>query len=177
MTEAKDLFLEDDEVPTADAVETFVVDSDQKADWCIRKIKEINEETERWSRFYAERAKAVEESNMFRVARIKQLLIPYLQQIPMKETKTQSKYSLPSGDLVLKRERTKVEHDDEALLPWLQQNAYEFVKTKESVDWKSLKDRIFESEGEFFLQDTGEKIPGIMETVVPAEFEVKVKTP
>ncbi len=177
MTEAKDLFLEEDETPSADAVETFVVDSDQKADWCIRKIKEINEDTERWKRFYTERARAVEESNMFRIAHIKQLLIPYIQNVPMKETKTQSKYSLPSGDLILKRERTKVEHDDEVLLGWLQQNAYEYVKTKESVDWKALKERLFESEGEFFLQDTGEKVPGVTETTVPAEFEVKVTAP
>ena len=177
MTEAENIYFEDmdEETPAADTTEAFVVDSDPKAEWCIRKIAEIDAETERWKRFYTERMKAIEDSNRFRIAHIKQKLIPYLQQVPLKDTKTTQKYSLPSGDLIIKKEHTKVEHDDEKLLEWLKQNASEYIRTKESVDWRTLKDQLFESDGEFFLTDTGEKVPGISETIVPAEFEVKPK--
>jgi hypothetical protein len=179
MTEAMttETYLEDmdEEVPEAAAIEEFVVDDDQKAEWCLHKIREAQAETERWKRFYAERAKAVEESNMFRIARLKQKLLPYLMSVPRKDTKTQQKYSLLSGDLILKKEHTRIDHDDEALLPWVKQNAYEYVRVKESVDWRSLKDHLIENGGEYFLAETGEKVPGVTDTIVAAEFEVRLK--
>ena len=179
MTEAEKDFYEDmdEEVPETAAVEDFVVDSDQKAEWCLHKIREAQAETERWKRFYAERAKAIEESNMFRIARLKQKLLPYLMSVPRKDTKTQQKYSLLSGDLILKKEHTRIDHDDEALLPWVKKNAYEFVRVKESVDWRSLKDHLIENGGEYFLDigDTEMLVPGVTDSVVPAEFVVAPK--
>lgn len=167
--------IDDDDTPEVTAIDAFVVDNDQKADWCIRQIKARQEDTDRWKRFYAERAKAVEESNMFAIARLKQHLIPYIQQVPMKETKTRSKYGLPSGDLVLTKEHTKIEHDDDSLLEWLKQNAAEYVKTKEAVNWKDLKDHLKEIDGSYYLTDNGEKVPGVSSVLVPAEFDVKIK--
>lgn len=177
MTEAENIYFEDmdEETPVAETTEEFVVDTDQKAEWCIRKVAEIEAETERWKKFYAERAKAIEESNMFRIAHIKQKLIPYLQMVPLKDTKTTQKYVLPSGELIIKKEHTKVEHDDEKLLVWLKQNACEYIRTKESVDWRTLKDQLYENSGEYFLRETGEKVPGVSDSIVPAEFEVKPK--
>lgn len=36
--------------------ESFVIDSDEKADWAIRKIKEHMTDAERWEAFYKEQA-------------------------------------------------------------------------------------------------------------------------
>lgn len=178
MTEAeKDFYQEDmdEEVPEAGTVEEFVVDTDQKAEWCLHKIREAQDETERWKRFYAERAKAVEDSNMFRIARLKQKLIQYMQHVPKKDTKTTQKYSLMSGDLVIKKEHTRIDHDDDVLLAWLVDNAPEYIRVKESVDWRALKDQLVEKDGDYFFVETGEKVPGVTDTLVPAEFDVRLK--
>lgn len=169
--------IDEDEVPEADTTERFVVDSDIKAEWCIRKIAEIQQETERWGRFYDERKKAVEESNMFRIAHLKQLLIPYINQVPMKEGKTQKKYTLPSGDLVIKKEHTKIEHDDAKLLEWLKNtpDGRLYIKKKESVDWRALKPELIENNGMFYFSETGECVDGVSSVVVPAEFVVTPK--
>lgn len=178
MTETeKDFYQEDmdEEVPEIAAVDDFVVDSDQKAEWCLHKIREAMDETERWKRFYNEKINAIEESNRFRIARLKQKLIPYMQKVPKKDTKTTQKYSLLSGDLVIKKEHTQIEHDDEKLLPWIEQNAGEYVRIKKAVDWKNLKPQLIENGGEYFLKETGEKVPGVTDTLVPAEFDVRLK--
>lgn len=182
MTEQNELNMVDEDLEYEDLEQpeepvAFVVDNDQKAEWCIHKIVEIDADTERWKRFYTERMKAIEDSNRFRIAHIKQKLIPYLQMVPLKDTKTQRKYSLPSGDLIFKKEHTKVEHDDAVLIEWLRENAPEYIKTKPSVDWRTLKDELREEGGEYFLDigDTEMLVPGVTDSVVPAEFVVAPK--
>lgn len=175
--EYEDLISNEPAPAQQDTHSGFVVDSDSKAEWCIHKIMEIQAETVRWKNFYMEQMKAVEDSNMFRIARIKTLLIPYMQKVPLKETKTKRKYSLPSGDLVIKREHTRIEHDDSALLDWLHgmPEGRLYIKNKESVDWKALKPYLVEKDGAYYFMETGEAVPSVRNVFVPSEFVVSPK--
>ena len=42
--------------------ESFVIGSDEKADWAVRKIKEHMKDAERWAAFYKEQAQKIKTS-------------------------------------------------------------------------------------------------------------------
>lgn len=159
----------------------FVVDDDQKADWCLKKIREAQAEKEKWADFYMTRMKQVFDRCDRTISFMEDKLKPYFATVPKKETKTQMSYQLPGGKLVLKRQAPEFERDDSALIPWLRKN-YEgdWVKTKESVDWAALKKAFAEDDcigmqGSHFITLDGEIIPGITVTERPDKFVVEIK--
>ena len=159
----------------------FVVDSDQKAEWCLDRIREAEAEKEKWAEFYRQQNEKVARACDSKIEWMKHLLRPYFDRVPKKETKTQASYQLPSGKLVLKAQAPEYERDDAQLIPWLREN-YEgdFVKLKESVDWASLKKAFTEDEcidvlnGKFITVD-GEFVPGVAITYRDPVFKVEVK--
>ena len=160
---------------------TFVVDDDQKAEWCLAKIREAEAEKQRWKEFYEDRLAKVNAAEDAKIERMRFFLEQYFRTVPHKETKTQQSYQLPSGKLVLKHQAPEVERDDDQLIPWLREN-YEgdYVKTKESVDWSALKKAFQDDEligviGENYVTHDGEIIPGITVTERPDVFKVEVK--
>ena len=85
--------------------EAFVIDSDEKADWAIRKIKEHMTDAERWEAFYKEQAQKIKMSAQQSIEYLSMGLYSYFSTVPHRETKTQEKYKLPSGELVLMKEK------------------------------------------------------------------------
>jgi len=172
----------------------FTVDNDQKAEWCLDKIREANDEADRMQAWYTEQMKKILKRRDARVAFFEEKLKPYFGMVPKKATKTQMSYALPSGKLVLKKQAPEFERDDAVLLPWLKENGFdEYVKTKESVDWAGLK-KIVEVAGytdvdgnsglcacipdpdaKCMMQANGFKVPGITVTERPDKFVVEVK--
>lgn len=143
----------------------FIVDNDQKAEWVISKIKEQQEEIEKWATFYDEQKRKAKENCSREIERLTGLLLPYFENVPKKETKTQFSYTLPSGKLVYKKEKQDFEKDEDVLLSWCKTNYNEkFVNVKESVNWKDLKEHI---------KNTGELPEGV--TIVKKEAEFKVE--
>ncbi len=157
----------------------FLVDDDQKADWCLRKIREANEERERWKRFYEEAMARVNASCDSTIAFMEGKLWDYFGMIPHKESKTQSSYQLPGGKLVYKHQAPEFEREDDALIPWLKENGRGgFVKVKESLDWAGLKKTLKVAEGgdaPVMVTEDGEIVPGITVTKRPDIFKVEVK--
>ncbi len=145
--------------------ERFIVDDDQKAEWCLNKLKELDSEKEKWVTFYEMQKKKAVQNCEYGQETFKTMLNDYFMTIPHKETKTQESYSLPSGKLVLKKERTEFEKvDEEALLEWCKKKGKEFIKVSESVKWADLKARI---------KDSGELPEGVEVVTKPAEFKVE----
>jgi len=68
--------------------------------------------------------------------KIKTDLEGYLQNVEMKETKTQYSYTLPSAKIVIKKPSEKIVATDELI----NVVSKHYVKVKESVDWKSYKE-------------------------------------
>jgi len=170
-----ELYLNDEEVTDNEEQITFIVDDDQKAEWCLSKIREAEAEKKRWKEFYEERLEKVNAAEDAKIERMRFYLEQYFRTVPHKETKTQASYQLPSGKLVLKKQGPEFERDDDLILAWLKANdEQKYVKTKESVDWMELK-KTLTVFGEQVAGETGEIIPGITVTERPDVFKVEVK--
>lgn len=163
----------------------FVVDDDQKAEWCIRKIAETKKEMMDWIDFYVAQTDKVRDKCLRRIQFFEAMLEKYFSSVPHKVTKTQESYQLPSGKLVVKKQGPDYERDDALILAWMKANDEDrFVKVKESVDWSELKKKLdilqLTAGGEQVAEqvvftETGEVVPGITVTERPDVFKVEVK--
>jgi phage host-nuclease inhibitor protein Gam len=162
--------------------EGFIVDSDQKCEWCIKKIKAAEDEYVRLMELVqAERKeldlKAEELSKHLEseTGYLKGLLFKYFETVEKKETKTQQSYKLLSGSLVLRKPSVKIVKPDETkLVEFLEANGYEkFVQTKKSAAWGEFKKEVEIKDGQVILDDTGEVLDWIDTEEDPGKFEVK----
>ena len=117
------------------ADDRWTPDSDQQADWCLRKIREAQEDKARWKEFYQEQMRRAEEKADRTIGFMQDALLRYFRQVPHKETKTTEKYALPSGELVYTKAKVDYVRDDDAILAWAKESHPEFVKVEESVRW------------------------------------------
>lgn len=102
------------------------------------------------------------------------------EQVPQKHTKTQSKVSLLSGDVVIKKPQKKLTADKDKLTTWLQDNAYTnyvIEKTTVTADWKEFKSRLKldEETGAILDASTGEILDITGVTVEEVAEQVVIK--
>lgn len=157
-----------------DTSEGWTIEDDQQAEWAMRKIEEAQAEYERWKKYYADslakiKAKADNTVNFMTIK-----LAEYFRTVPHKETKTQEKYALPSGELVLKKAKTVWVHDDEALLPWIKENGIvDCIKVSETVSWSNLKKRLAQTpDGIIYDEATGSVCDAVKVVTTDPEFAV-----
>lgn len=152
----------------------FVVDDDQKAEWCLQKIKEAKADKDFWKRFYEERLQTVNETADATISQMESMLMEYFKTVPHKKTPTQENYPLPSGKLVCKKQEPRYERNDDEIIAWLKKNGGQHVKVTEEVDWSALKKEL-SVVGDQMATEDGEVVPGIK--VIPREdaFKVEVK--
>jgi hypothetical protein len=157
--------------------EGFVVDTDQKADWAIRKLAVIR-------RKQAEN-KAIYDAEVIRITEwlstvnttldrdalyFEAVLTPYalLQRSEGRKTVT-----LPHGTLKTTAGQPRIEFNDESkFIEWAKVNDPALLRIKTDIDKSALKALITE-EG-VVISTQGEIIPEV--TVVPAETSVKFVT-
>ncbi|MBP5475448.1 MAG: host-nuclease inhibitor Gam family protein [Methanomicrobium sp.] len=152
--------------------ERFTVTDDKTAEWCIQRILEAKEEKQKWTDFYNEQIRKTADSCDGTISFMMHCLEEYFGTVPHKETATEENYRLPSGKLVMKKPSTSFEKDDNALLEWLKKNGHsEFIKTKESVDWDSLKKTLIVVGGSV-TDENGEIVPCVTAVEKPAEFKL-----
>ena len=148
----------------------FVVDSDSKADWCCKIIKQEQAEFERLSNTIDEeieilkrKKEQLEQQLTNKTGYLKSKLADYFETVEKKELKTCFKYKLPSADLVFVKPTVQYERDNDKIISWLtENNKFDYIKTNPSVDWAELKKTSF-------FKD----VDGVTEVQVPARFEVK----
>ena len=148
----------------------FIVDSDSKADWCCKIIKQEQAEVERLSNTIDEeieilkaKKERLQQQLENKIGFLKGKLANYFETVEKKELKTCFKYKLPSADLVFVKPTIQYERDNDKILSWLTEHSkYEYIKTNPTVDWAELK------KTEFFKD-----VDGITEIQTPARFEVK----
>lgn len=167
-----------------DAPERFVIDSDRKAEWAVKRIKEIAADKQKWLDFYAARIEAVIDECDYSAANLTELLRQYFLTLDAaKETKTQFSYELPSGKLVLKKAKTEFKVTDEpALMSAIASYgaAMEDTYIKKTVTrkpkWAEIKKNLVEADGSVVLvNDMGEAMTlgGVELVETPERFEVK----
>ena len=153
----------------------FRITDDRAADWAMRKIKELEDDTGFWRGYYAEQIGKVSRANSACIERLTELLAEYFAGVPHRETKTQSYYALPAGKIGYKRQGTQYERDDDVLLPWLKETHPEMVEVFEFPVWRDLKNRIDVLDGNVVDRETGEIVPGVTATIPGDQFFVQLK--
>lgn len=182
-----------DNKPSNNSNATFKVDDDLKAEWCLSKIKTLNKECQRIvspldfkinileaqledsKKAKEEYIKKYENEKNFFYA----LLSEYAKTIEMEEQKTQKKYTLPSGELISKKETEKIIlKDEEKLINYFQNNGdIDYIEYKPVLCWKNLKQKLVIRNGQILNTETGEIFEdvGIAISSTNQEFIVKVK--
>ena len=148
----------------------FVVDSDTKADWCCKVIKQEQAEVQRLTdtideeieMLQAKKERLQEQLNS-KTAFLRGKLAQYFETVEKRELKTCLKYRLPSAELVFVKPSIKYERDNDKIISWLtEHNKFEYIKTNPTVNWAEL------SKTEFFKE-----VDGITEIPTEARFEIK----
>lgn len=160
-----------------DEPQGFTVTDDAAAEWCMNKIREAEKDRAMWKAHYDAQMEKVNKTADDSVAYFTAKLEEYFANVPHKATKTQESYSLPGGKLIRKKQQPKFETDDEALVPWLEENFMgQLVKVKKSADWAALKKICSVTpDGEHVATDEGEIIPGVTVTQRPDVFKVEME--
>lgn len=141
--------------------EGFVIDTDAKAEWALRKIKKARADRDYWLDWYARKSKEITEQTDFDTMNLERMLAEYFATVPHRKTKTQESYSLPGGKLVMKTQNPEFKRDDAKVIEWLKKNGQtQFVKVKEELAWSDLKAITETFEGHVVTED-GEIVPGI----------------
>lgn len=155
----------------------FIVRDDRDAEWCLKNIHEAQQDKERWKKHYEQQLEKVNAEADNRIAYFTARLEEYFATVPHKATKTQESYTLPGGKLIRKKQQPKFETDDEALVPWLEENFMgQLVKVRKEADWAGLKKVVnITPDGEHVMTDDGEIIPGVTVTQRPDMFKVEME--
>lgn len=155
----------------------FIVDSIEKANWCFRKLKAIEEkeneikalakaELDRIKEWESKELKTYEDSKGF----FQFLLEEYYR--TMKDEDDNFKLSTPYGKVTSRKQQPKFIRNDEKLLEWVKKSKPELVKVSESTDWAGLKKELIVN-GNMAVTEEGEVIDGI--EVVERDYSVTIK--
>jgi Bacteriophage Mu Gam like protein. len=163
--------MEDEPTDVGMVKPAWEVDNDSNADWALRKILEARADRDRRVEHYKRQIAHEEEA----CSRVESFFGEHLQRyfatLPVRETKTQKSYSLPSGKLVLKRRQPEYKRENDTLCAWLigmgLSDCVEHIDTYKAL-WANLKP-LTESrdDGSVVYAESGEIIPGL--AAVPQE--------
>ena len=172
----------------------FAIENAQTADWAISQIAEERRRKD----YFVDCAKAEIEklNNQIKDAESKceratdfltSCLGRYLERedVPAKETKTQVSIKLPAGQIIKKLPKTEYvmadgsavtkSKDFEAFVKEVKAIDKDMIKTKEEVDWASLKKTLTtDDNGGVFIKDTGEYIETLSSIQTLPSIEIKV---
>lgn len=162
----------------------FVIDSDVKAEWAVRKIRERRRECERivalcnmQKAFYTDQAMKEQQQAERDNAYLMDLLAAYFETVPHRKTKTTESYRLAIGVLKRVQPSPEIRRDSakEDLLAWVKSNAPHFLKVTEDVDWAGLKKECEITEAGVIYKETGEIVTGVEVIPRAVRFDVEVK--
>lgn len=174
MTENNEFWLNTED---ENSIETWMIENDQDAEWAIGKVKEAQADLDKWETYYKSMIEKVKARTERTVAYMTAKLSEYFKTVPHRDTKTTEKYSLPSGDLVMKKPKSVwVHEDDEALLKWAKENGFsDCVKVSEKISWSDVKKRLTEdSNGVICDSETGLVCEAVKATMSEPEFVLTI---
>ena len=163
------------------ANEGFKVDDDQKANWALRKIKQMQEQIkenndladaeidkiERWRNTENEKAEAD-------IEYFQSLLAEYAITKREQDPKFKS-LKLPNGRFGFRKRPAKWQYDDEAVIAQLKESKLtDFVRVKEEINKRDLRQFVKVEGDKVINPETGEIIEGINVLEQGEKFNVKV---
>ena len=155
----------------------FEVMDDASAEWCLKRIREAEEELTMWKEHYQEQLRKMEAQTNQVVDTMTALLEEYFDKVPHHVTNTQESYALPHAKLVRKHQQPEYSIDQDVAVPYMEQNGMSaFVKTKKMVNWADLKRIVnITEDGAVYNATDGEIIAGITAAHRPDVFRVEME--
>ena len=183
---------EEADAPTEQA-EEFRIADDGAAGWALRKIRRAREDhaayavqcNARIAQLQAaiDRIIARLNVNANEAARTEEFfrskLAAYFDCLPeaaIRTAKTQRKYVLPEGELIVKSPSPQKScADEEKLLFWLRENQmYDKIKVTEKPKWAEIKAELAVTSAGAVHPATGEIVPGVTVIIPSPTFEIKI---
>ncbi|WP_339233894.1 host-nuclease inhibitor Gam family protein [Oceanobacillus sp. FSL W7-1281] len=161
--------------------ETFVVDTDEKANWALRKIKQAQqkqeesnalaiaeiEKIEAWNA--SEKEKAQRDIDYF------QGLLAYYAVKKREEDPKFKSQKLPNGRIRFQKKQPKITYDNEAVIDYLEENNREdLIKVKKEPAKAEIKKAFTIFENNMIDPETGVAVYGIEVEYPEDEFKVEV---
>lgn len=178
-----------------DGAKEFEIADASTADWAISKIAEERKRTQ----YFVDVAKKeienlekqikdMEDKCERSVQYLSGCLGKYLERddVPTKKTTTQESITLPAGKIIKKFAKTEFKmpngksitssKGDAELVKEVADINYEFIKTKQEVDWANLKKHLdVDDEGNVIYKDTGEFLESIVAQETLPYIEIKTE--
>ena len=161
----------------------FKIDSDSKAEWAVKRIKEAEREQNRLLALVDEeraeldaREKKILDNYAQKTDGLKALLEEYLRaqyaKEEARETNTQITYQLLSGKLVYKKSGLELKQNADVLVNWCKEHLPDAVKVTYTPKWAEIKKNIKVVDGVPVYAPTGEVVDGVEEAYVASKFNV-----
>lgn len=161
----------------------FKIDSDSKAEWAVKRIKEAEREQNRLLALVDEeraeldvREKEILDNYARKTDGLKALLEEYLRaqyaKEEARETNTQITYKLLSGKLVYKKSGLELKQNADVLVNWCKEHLPDAVKVTYEPKWAEIKKNIKVVDGIPVYAPTGEVVDGVEEAYVASKFNV-----
>lgn len=162
--------------------ESFIVDNEQKANWALRKIRQLQEkrvanielaenEIERINMWLDDINSELEQSIDFFTGLLEQYHRRIFEQDPKAKT-----IKLPHGKLKMRKQQPEFIRDNDKLLSWLKQsNKTDYIVVKESPDWAQLKKTLQVAGNALVDTETGEVVEGVEVVEREPKFSVEVE--
>lgn len=179
--------VKNEEVPVVDTTELVApVKNNVKVlahmDKLVEEIKNFKAQQSQWDALLKEKiaeatAKVEEEKAKLQRAidyNMSQIVVEF-PQVEAKETKTQKKVSLVSGDIILKKATEKIDYDKDKLLAYAKEKGMnDYIETKESFKWGEFKKTLTITDGAIVDADgVVLKVDGLSVVVEEEKLEVK----
>ena len=163
--------------------EGFKIDSDSKAEWAVKRIKEAEREQNRLLALVDEeraeldvREKEILDNYAKKTDGLKALLEEYLRaqyaKEEARETNTQITYQLLSGKLVYKKSGLELKQNADVLVNWCKEHLPDAVNVAYTPKWAEIKKNIKVVDGVPVYAPTGEVVDGVEEAYVASKFNV-----
>ena len=161
----------------------FKIDSDSKAEWAVKRIKEAEREQNRLLALVDEeraeldvREKEILDNYAKKTDGLKALLEEYLRaqyaKEEARETNTQITYQLLSGKLVYKKSGLELKQNADVLVNWCKEHLPDAVNVTYTPKWAEIKKNIKVVNGIPVYAPTGEVVDGVEEAYVASKFNV-----
>ena len=172
--------LEEDEL---EENQQFTIDTPSKADWAIEKIKIAQKKRDMFVETARERISYLqvqitnaehkcEQDTSWLTHKLRDYFDEVDKQL-LTTTKTKLYLTLPSGKLIRTTQKAEMLRDGERLLKYVKENAPDYIKQNEEINWNELK-KDLEIDGETVVRrSTGEVVDGITVELSESEFEIK----
>ena len=175
--------MDEQKMITEEQQDGFKIDSDSKAEWAVKRIKEAEREQNRLLALVDEeraeldvREKEILDNYAKKTDGLKAMLEEYLRaqyaKEEARETNTQITYQLLSGKLVYKKSGLELKHNADVLVNWCKEHLPDAVKVTYTPKWAEIKKNIKVVDGVPVYAPTGEVVDGVEEAYVASKFNV-----